>query len=525
MGHLVSPDAPSGTGHDLAPAAGEPDPTRLWWRGRRAEPRHSTAAASPAQATSVQVRAAGSPAIYLPSPAPTPVGAGLEVVAQRLDVPRPVTVPGHVTVPGQVTVPEQVTVPGQVTELQPVTEPGPVTELDPPAEEIPAAATLSVAETADRVVSDAVPTALAEPPVAARELPPTREPRLRELLGPSTSVSPAQLTEARVAPAPRNPRPRLGFGAPLQRLPDAIPGVAPKRPPMPAAEPHSDTSSPPAFGVPAHPKPAPARLFTEPSMPTAQPISGRAPSPVPAGRPDPGRGVALTASSLPAIRRDTSAERAEPCVLSRTATPTAIDEWPATAEPTAEPTAAPTATDAPVIVGLMGARGFKPLSRTPPRNETPPPGPVGAGLAGRTADVSAGSIRHRPAPAVVQRAATRTETPEGTPAYPMVPMTVRATTPAPEPPNWSHSEEIVVQRTDDPPETGETSAPLGDSTTPTPQPATPAGAPAAVPAGGSTSPTEVDALVRRIYDPIVRCLKAELRLDRERAGRTLDLRH
>jgi hypothetical protein len=42
--------------------------------------------------------------------------------------------------------------------------------------------------------------------------------------------------------------------------------------------------------------------------------------------------------------------------------------------------------------------------------------------------------------------------------------------------------------------------------------------------GGSTSPTDIDTLVGRIYDPIVRRLKAELGLDRERAGRGLDLR-
>jgi hypothetical protein len=34
----------------------------------------------------------------------------------------------------------------------------------------------------------------------------------------------------------------------------------------------------------------------------------------------------------------------------------------------------------------------------------------------------------------------------------------------------------------------------------------------------------VAALVGRIYDPLVRRLKAELRLERERAGHVLDLR-
>jgi hypothetical protein len=49
-----------------------------------------------------------------------------------------------------------------------------------------------------------------------------------------------------------------------------------------------------------------------------------------------------------------------------------------------------------------------------------------------------------------------------------------------------------------------------------------AGGPAPAPAA---APTDVDALVRRLYDPLARRLRAELRLDRERIGRSLDLRH
>jgi hypothetical protein len=74
---------------------------------------------------------------------------------------------------------------------------------------------------------------------------------------------------------------------------------------------------------------------------------------------------------------------------------------------------------------------------------------------------------------------------------------------------------LVVQRAD-----GEPAAATGP---PTATDAAAGTAPA--PAVGSTSPTEVDALVRRLYDPIVRRLKAELQLDRERAGHSLDLRH
>jgi hypothetical protein len=45
------------------------------------------------------------------------------------------------------------------------------------------------------------------------------------------------------------------------------------------------------------------------------------------------------------------------------------------------------------------------------------------------------------------------------------------------------------------------------------------------PAQGSGGLTDVDVLVGKLYDPLVRRLKAELRLDRERAGHGLDLRH
>jgi hypothetical protein len=53
--------------------------------------------------------------------------------------------------------------------------------------------------------------------------------------------------------------------------------------------------------------------------------------------------------------------------------------------------------------------------------------------------------------------------------------------------------------------------------------ATAAGGPA--PAVPGAAAADVDALVRRLYDPLARRLRAELRLDRERVGRALDLRH
>ncbi len=88
------------------------------------------------------------------------------------------------------------------------------------------------------------------------------------------------------------------------------------------------------------------------------------------------------------------------------------------------------------------------------------------------------------------------------------------------------STELVVQRVESEPAAAtEPAATTEPATTTGAAMATgPGGTPPAQPTG-PTSPTEVDALVRRLYDPIVRRLKAELQLDRERAGRTLDLWH
>ncbi len=78
-----------------------------------------------------------------------------------------------------------------------------------------------------------------------------------------------------------------------------------------------------------------------------------------------------------------------------------------------------------------------------------------------------------------------------------------------------------------PPEQGTEAEPAPPvTTTAVATPAT-ASVETATPATTSTpnSPTEIDALVRKLYEPIVRKLKAEMRLDRERAGYGLDLAH
>ena len=49
-------------------------------------------------------------------------------------------------------------------------------------------------------------------------------------------------------------------------------------------------------------------------------------------------------------------------------------------------------------------------------------------------------------------------------------------------------------------------------------------APAPAPAAAGAGPTDVEELARRLFDPLAARLKAELWLDRERAGLVTDLR-
>ncbi|MEV6335854.1 hypothetical protein AB0M12_14205 [Nocardia vinacea] len=89
----------------------------------------------------------------------------------------------------------------------------------------------------------------------------------------------------------------------------------------------------------------------------------------------------------------------------------------------------------------------------------------------------------------------------------------------PEPPKTTEHAEPTVARL---PDTATTTDPSGNASTD----AAPMSANATATTHGTptgTSPTDIDALVARLYDPIVRKLKAELRLDRERAGTALDL--
>ncbi|WUH92737.1 hypothetical protein OG900_23255 [Streptomyces sp. NBC_00433] len=78
----------------------------------------------------------------------------------------------------------------------------------------------------------------------------------------------------------------------------------------------------------------------------------------------------------------------------------------------------------------------------------------------------------------------------------------------------------TVQREPDPPAPEAVPAPA-----PAPQPPEAAPATTAAPAAPQAPPENTDELVRRLLAPLTRLLRAELRLDRERAGMRLDSRH
>ncbi|MET7648406.1 hypothetical protein ABZS83_33245 [Streptomyces sp. NPDC005426] len=76
----------------------------------------------------------------------------------------------------------------------------------------------------------------------------------------------------------------------------------------------------------------------------------------------------------------------------------------------------------------------------------------------------------------------------------------------------------------DPPPVTEPEAETGTSTGPEPTPASVAETRAGAPAGQGAPPV-TDELVRALYGPLSRLLKADLRLERERAGFLIDTRH
>ncbi|WP_434441089.1 hypothetical protein [Lentzea sp. E54] len=120
--------------------------------------------------------------------------------------------------------------------------------------------------------------------------------------------------------------------------------------------------------------------------------------------------------------------------------------------------------------------------------------------------------RLRPAPPVVQR---REAAIPSTPNTPNMPVVQRAT----EPEHPEHAPETAVQVV----EVQRTAEPITESPAPAQNGAAPAQNGAAPAQNAAAPPQNAEELLRKLYDPLLRRLKADLWLDRERRGALTDL--
>ncbi|MER7519957.1 hypothetical protein [Streptomyces sp. NPDC126499] len=315
------------------------------------------------------------------------------------------------------------------------------------------------------------------PPPVQRSLPPT---------GTPSTPSPAPAATPRRTP---------GLGAPLPALPPTAQRQAPGSLPAPGPAPATAASPLPVRGE-AAPPPAP------PPAPAPEPVS--APEP-----------VAPLLADRPLLLRTVTAETAETAKSARTA-----------------PTAAPPAPAVPVRWGTAPVQrhmASAPVQRTahpappslqrtvdrPPTPDRPPrPAPprdagdvaVAAGIAQRMAD---GSVLFAPPPPV-QRSASAAPPP----SLPFVQREATTEEPPPPPPPAETAPDPAPDPVPDPP------AGLPEGANP-PATAPESTAPPGTPSG---TPPVTDEFVRALYPPLARLLKAELRLERERAGRLIDTR-
>ncbi|BAU86987.1 hypothetical protein SLA_6118 [Streptomyces laurentii] len=315
---------------------------------------------------------------------------------------------------------------------------------------------------------------------------------------PGVQRSPGTPTPAPTPPPPATPRRAPGLGAPLPELPPTAQRKA-------AATASTTPTTPDSTHMET-----PTAVREEPaSLPDAAPL----PPPEPAPEP-----VAPLLADRPLQLRTVAEEQAAPGVP----VPPAVQ--PVRWEPAPAPAPVQRATGAPARAAATTQRQQqRPTSAAEPvvarsvspaaLNSPPPPRAprdagdvaVAAGIAQRMSD---GSVVFLPPPPPVQRAVSpasgpfvqrETVTEEPPPPDPAPEPTTAAPEPAPEP------------------EPGpEASAPPGAPATGAPGAAGTPGAPG--------TPAVTDEFVRALYPPLARLLKADLRLDRERAGRLLDTR-
>lgn len=464
LGHLVSPDAPTGVLHGItSPAPGSPVPAvqrsvdmpaRRVVGGGKAAP--VAVPASVSLPTAVPVQRASS----------VMTSAGTSAVAD---------------LPVRQLVGEQALLP------EPGPEPGPAQE--PPSRRTPGlgAPLAGLPPTAQRQAAASVPGSgtpeASSGPVARPPVAPTAPVVPVVPVVPEASADEVESVQPVVAPL-------LGDDPSVSTVPGTEPPAAAPAPiSAPALQRSAVSSGPPRVAAPTVPllgeRPLTLRTAvqrdtrggTEPPQPQPAPVS--APTPVPGRWTIPGQGA--SAPPPPAASAPVQLS-----VISSTPRP-----------PAPVPAALPV---------QRKAGGGPPVPGSPPRTDTggaplPTAGAfaVAAGVAQRMPDgsvvfgsSSAPTSSHSPGTSrpVVQRDAELSEEPPPTDSEP-------ATGSEPEP------------------------DPVDESGAPA---ATDAG-PAAAPARPGGTPVVTDELVRALYAPLSRLLKADLRLERERAGFLINTRH
>ncbi|MEV8456206.1 hypothetical protein AB0467_27325 [Streptomyces sp. NPDC052095] len=508
LGHLISPEAPTGLVHGItapagpeAPAAPGPGAVQRAVEGTVELPRRG--GGLPPGVSVQRVVAGGAPAM-------TSAGGAAEAEApvRRLVGEQPlvaVVAPGPTADPG----PGPVVSAGAETPVQRAVVPGagasrrapglgaPMAGLPPTAQRLPAGAAPGGADGPVPVAPGAVDGGGGEAPGEPRPVP------------PPDATAPA--------PAPDAPTAPLLGDSPLLPAPDPAPGPAPGGldpgpgdvdpgpGPVPAVQrfpdvpqrplappPASDPVAPLLADRPLEPRNGPdtgpsavQRSAVDGVVPAA-PASPDAADAVPVRWADAGPGV-------PSLATVTPAPSSVPAALQRTATA------PHPAPPGAPPPRAPL----PPL--QRRAAGGPPVPRSvqraagpgAPAFTTAGAAALAAGVAQRAAD---GSVVFGPPPPayatpVVQRETVTEEPPPPDPPSPDPP---QDTAPEPEPE----------------PGPGPEAAPATAGAHPAPAGTGPGGA-----------PVVTDELVRALYPPLSRLFKADLRLERERAGFLINTRH
>jgi hypothetical protein len=140
-----------------------------------------------------------------------------------------------------------------------------------------------------------------------------------------------------------------------------------------------------------------------------------------------------------------------------------------------------------------------------------------------------------PHPASLRSEMPAATVPGVTPSFPLTPWSGDLPVASTEPVNgtgWAvaHAGPVLVQRQEPagappPAQADQPVAPAPPESAAAAAPQTAAPAPGAAPAGVPAAQTEPDELVKKLFDPLLRRLKTELRLDRERRGVLTDRWH